>query len=145
MAESTVKEFAESVGRPVERLLEQMSEAGLPHKKADQPVSEQDKQTLLNHLKESHGGKAGEPGKITLKRRTTTKLKAGAGKKTVNIEVRKKRTYVKRPEVDQAAEEAKKKAEEEAKRQAEEDAKRQAEHGNHAYQHKHQQDRYACR
>lgn len=127
MAESTVKEFAESVGRPVERLLEQMSEAGLPHKKADQPVSEQDKQTLLNHLKESHGGKASEPGKITLKRRTTTKLKAGAGKKTVNIEVRKKRTYVKRPEVDQAAEEAKKKAEEEAKLQAEQEAKRQAE------------------
>ncbi len=126
MAESTVKEFAESVGRPVERLLEQMSEAGLPHKKADQPVSEQDKQTLLNHLKESHGGKAAEPGKITLKRRTTTKLKAGAGKKTVNIEVRKKRTYVKRPEVDQAAEEAQKKADEEAKLQAEKEAKRQA-------------------
>ncbi len=126
MAESTVKEFADSVGRPVERLLEQMSEAGLPHKKADQPVSEQDKQTLLDHLKESHGGKAAEPGKITLKRRTTTKLKAGAGKKTVNIEVRKKRTYVKTAEVDQAAEEEKKKAEEEAKLQAEKEAKRQA-------------------
>ena len=136
MAETTVKEFAESVGRPVERLLEQMSEAGLPHKKADQPVSEQDKQTLLNHLKESHGGKAGEPGKITLKRRTQTKLKTGAGKKTVNIEVRKKRTYVKRPEVDQAAEEAKKKAEEEAKLQAEQDAKRQAEAKRKAEQEK---------
>ncbi|WP_028302941.1 translation initiation factor IF-2 [Oceanospirillum maris] len=126
MAETTVKEFAESVGRPVERLLEQMSEAGLTQKKADQPVSEQDKQTLLNHLKESHGGKASEPNKITLKRRTTTKLKAGTGKKTVNIEVRKKRTYEKAPEVDPAAEEAKKKAEENAKRKASDEAKRKA-------------------
>ena len=124
MAETTVKEFAESVGRPVERLLEQMSEAGLPHKRQEENVSEKDKQTLLAFLKKSHGGESAEPGKITLKRRTTSKLKTGAGKKTVNIEVRKKRTYVKRDEAELAEE--KRKAEEDAKRKAAEDAKRKA-------------------
>ncbi|WP_028299601.1 translation initiation factor IF-2 [Oceanospirillum beijerinckii] len=133
MAETTVKEFAESVNRPVDRLLEQMSEAGLPHKRQDEAVSEKDKQTLLAFLKKSHGGDTAEPGKITLKRRTTSKLKTGAGKKTVNIEVRKKRTYVKRNEAELEAEakakadaEAKAKAEAEAKAKAEADARRKA-------------------
>lgn len=127
MAETTVKEFADSVGRPVERLLEQMSEAGLPHKRQDENVSEKDKQTLLTFLKKSHGDNTAETGKITLKRRTTSKLKTGnGGKKTVNIEVRKKRTYVKRNEAEQAEE--KRKAEEAAKRKAdaEAEAKRKA-------------------
>ncbi|MBB1488093.1 translation initiation factor IF-2 [Oceanospirillum sediminis] len=124
MAETTVKEFAESVGRPVERLLEQMSEAGLPHKRQEENVSEKDKQTLLTFLKKSHGGETAEPGKITLKRRTTSKLKTGGGKKTVNIEVRKKRTYVKRNEAELAEE--KRKAEEDAKRKEAEEAKRKA-------------------
>lgn len=126
MAETTVKEFAESVNRPVDRLLEQMSEAGLPHKRQDEAVSEKDKQTLLAFLKKSHGGDTAEPGKITLKRRTTSKLKTGAGKKTVNIEVRKKRTYVKRNEAELEAE-AKAKADAEAKAKAEADAKAKAE------------------
>lgn len=127
MAETTVKEFADSVGRPVDRLLKQMSEAGLPHKRQDEAVSEKDKQSLLTFLKKSHGGETAEPGKITLKRRTTSQLKAGTGKKTVNIEVRKKRTYVKRSETDLAEEEAKRKAEENAKRKADDQAKRKAE------------------
>ena len=98
MAEVTVSQLAEVVGAPVERLLRQMKEAGLSHSSADQAVSDEDKQTLLTFLKRSHGESAEAPRKITLKRKTLSTLKtgSGAGKKTVNIEVRKKRTYVKR-------------------------------------------------
>ena len=103
MAEVTVSELAKSVGATEERLLKQMQEAGLPHTSADAKVSAEEKQVLLNFLKSSHGSAQGEesasPRKITLKRKTTTTLKTGSGtgRKTVNVEVRKKRTYVKRP------------------------------------------------
>ena len=95
MAEVTVKELAEVTGTPVERLLQQMQEAGLPHKAAEQTVSDDEKQRLLAHLKSAHGEGGGEPQKITLKRKTVSKLKV-PGSKTVNVEVRKKRTFVKR-------------------------------------------------
>ncbi|MBY6190455.1 translation initiation factor IF-2 [Microbulbifer agarilyticus] len=106
MAEVTVSELAKSVGATEERLLKQMHEAGLPHTSADAKVSAEEKQVLLNFLKSSHGSSKGEedaaPRKITLKRKTTTTLKTGSGtgRKTVNVEVRKKRTYVKRAESD---------------------------------------------
>jgi translation initiation factor IF-2 len=112
MAEVTVSELAKSVGASVDRLLKQMAEAGLPHTKAEAAVSDTEKQTLLTFLKNSHGEDTEAPKKITLKRKTTTTLKtgSGSGRKTVNVEVRKKRTYVKRdqadePEVDAPAEE----------------------------------------
>jgi len=99
MAEVTVKQLAAAIGQPVERLLTQMNDAGLPHKGADEVVNEQQKLTLLGFLKKSHGEKAeAGPKKITLKRKTTTTLNTGAGKKAVNIEVRKKRTIVKEDE-----------------------------------------------
>src|SRR5690606_1236473 len=90
------------LGAPVERLLKQMQEAGLKHKTADAVVSDEEKQKLLDYLKTSHGEAGGEPKKITLQRKTTTTLKTGSGsaRKTVNVEVRKKRTYVKRDEAD---------------------------------------------
>jgi len=101
MAEVTVRELADVVGTSVDKLLSQMKEAGLPQTAADQQVSDQEKQALLSSLKKSHGGSAGGPKKITLKRKVTTTLKAGqGGKKAVAIEVRKKRTYVKREEVE---------------------------------------------
>ena len=102
MAEVTVSELAKSVGAPVERLLKQMQEAGLKQKTADAVVSDEEKQKLLDFLKTSHGEASGEPKKITLQRKTTTTLKTGSGsaRKTVNVEVRKKRTYVKREEVE---------------------------------------------
>ncbi len=92
MAEVTVTQLAESVGTPVERLLTQMKEAGLAHSAADEIVSDADKKSLLKHLQSSHGAAAdAKPKKkITLKRKTTSTLKS-AGKKTVNVEVRKKR------------------------------------------------------
>ncbi|SDJ89759.1 translation initiation factor IF-2 [Microbulbifer yueqingensis] len=109
MAEVTVSELAKSVGATEDRLLKQMKDAGLPHTSADAMVSDEEKQVLLNFLKSSHGEQeASAPRKITLKRKTTTTLKTGSGtgRKTVNVEVRKKRTYVKRPEAEQAAESA---------------------------------------
>lgn len=107
MAEVKVSELAKSVGTPVERLLKQMQEAGLSHTAEDALVSDEEKQTLLAYLKSSHGEAASEPRKITLKRKTTTTLKTGSGsaRKTVNVEVRKKRTYVKRDPQEQVPEE----------------------------------------
>ncbi|WP_323845279.1 translation initiation factor IF-2 [Microbulbifer magnicolonia] len=107
MAEVTVSELAKSVGATEDRLLKQMKEAGLPHTTADAVVSDEEKQVLLNFLKSSHGEQESAPRKITLKRKTTTTLKTGSGtgRKTVNVEVRKKRTYVKRPQAELEAEE----------------------------------------
>lgn len=100
MAQVTVNQLAEVVGASVDRLLTQMKEAGLPHTEADEAVSDEDKQTLLAYLKKSHGESNEAPKRITLKRKTLSTLKtAGSqGKKTVAVEVRKKRTYVKRDE-----------------------------------------------
>jgi translation initiation factor IF-2 len=98
MAQVTVQQLAEVVGASSERLLTQMKEAGLPHTEAEEAVSDEDKQTLLKYLKRSHGEPTDAPKRITLKRKTLSTLRtSGAqGKKTVNVEVRKKRTYVKR-------------------------------------------------
>ena len=138
MTQVTVKELAKVVDTPVERLLQQMREAGLSHESAEQVVTDSEKQALLAHLKSSHGDKVEEPRKITLQRKTTSTLRV-AGSKTISVEVRKKKTFVKRSpeeleaekqrelEAQQAAAEAERlKAEEEAKRKAEEEAKRQA-------------------
>lgn len=95
MAQVTVSELAKTVGASVDRLLMQMKEAGLPHASEDAPVSDEEKQTLLAYLKGLHGDSAREPKKITLQRKTLSTLKSG-NRKTVNIEVRKKRTYIKR-------------------------------------------------
>ncbi|EKF75358.1 translation initiation factor IF-2 [Alcanivorax hongdengensis A-11-3] len=138
MAETTVKKLADIVGTPVDKLLLQMKDAGLPHGDAGEVVSDEQKQQLLAHLRKSHGAQDTESKKITLKRKSTSTIKTtgAAGKsKTVNVEVRKKRTYVKREVLEaEEREEAERKAaeeaarlEEEAKRQAEEDARRQAE------------------
>jgi translation initiation factor IF-2 len=87
----------------VDRLLKQMGEAGLKHTSPDETVSDEEKQQLLAYLKGLHGDKPREPRKITLRRKTTSTLKTG-GKKTVNVEVRKKRTYVKREDQGEAPE-----------------------------------------
>jgi translation initiation factor IF-2 len=137
MTQVTVKELAQVVNTPVERLLQQMSEAGLPHKSAEQAVTDSEKQALLAHLKSSHGdSKTEEPRKITLQRKTTSTLRV-AGSKTISVEVRKKKTFVKRSaeeieaekqrelaEQRAVAEAARLKAEEEAKRRAAEEAAR---------------------
>lgn len=104
MAETTVKEFAGKVGRDVSRLLEQMSEAGLPHKAENDAVSEEDKQRLLDYLTKSHGGAGarGNRNRITMTRKTRSRIRTGDGRnKTIEVQVRKKRTYVKRGEGDE--------------------------------------------
>src|SRR5690554_5281168 len=98
MAEVTVKQLADDVGAPVDRLLKQIVEAGLKARSENDAVSSDEKQQLLAYLRKTHGEAGAEPNKITLKRKTTTTLKAGKAK-TVNVEVRKRRTYVKRAEL----------------------------------------------
>ncbi|MDA7784647.1 translation initiation factor IF-2 [Pseudomonadales bacterium] len=101
MAEVTVKQLADTVGAPVERLLKQMQEAGLSHQTEGDVVSEEQKQVLLGFLKRGHGETAKPAEKITLKRKSTGTLKSGQGRagRDVTVEVRRKRTYVKRSEL----------------------------------------------
>lgn len=100
MADVTVKQLAQVVGIPVGRLLTQLTEAGLSFTGEDQTVTEEQKRILLNHLKSSTNREARTtPERITLKRKSLSQVKIGHdvhSGKTVNIEVRKKRTYVKR-------------------------------------------------
>ncbi len=103
MSEVTVEQFALTVGIPVDRLLTQLQEAGLVATAPDDKITEDEKLQLLAHLRKSHGRKetlgVSEPQRITLRRKSHSELKlAGAqGRvKTVNVEVRRKRTYVKR-------------------------------------------------
>lgn len=137
MTQVTVKQLADEVKTPVERLLQQMREAGLPHTAAEEHVSDSEKQSLLTHLKSSHKAKVEEPRKITLQRKTTSTLRV-AGSKSISVEVRKKKVFVQRsPEEIEAERQreleerravenaARQKAEEEAKRRAEEEARRQ--------------------
>src|SRR5690606_22544730 len=109
MADVTVEQLAADVGAPVDRLLKQIQDAGLQHKSEKDTVTDAEKQTLLAYLKRSHGDGDAEPQRITLKRKTTTTLKAG-GQRTVNVEVRKKRTFVKRTEVAGESEQEKQQA-----------------------------------
>lgn len=123
MADITVKEFADVVKTNADRLLAQMKEAGLPQTSLTQTISDEQKERLLQHLKKNHG--ADSPKKITLTRKETTTLKTGqGGKKAVAIEVRKKRTYVKRDEPDLELE--KLKAEEAARLEAQAKAEAEA-------------------
>ena len=98
MANVTVTELAESVGTSVDKLLLQLKDAKLTQTRATDAVSDEEKQQLLAFLRTSHGAEGGAVKKITLKRNTHTVLKSGKGGKgkAVAIEVRKKRTYVKR-------------------------------------------------
>jgi len=112
MAEVSVEHFASVVGVPVERLLTQLADAGLPAKSPGDTITEGEKSQLLAHLRKLHGKDedSTEPSKITLRRKTRTELKVQAERgrnrsrlgtkptpaKTVSVEVRRKKTYVKR-------------------------------------------------
>ncbi len=109
MADVTVEQLAKAVGIPAERLLQQMQDAGLEHTTPSSLVTDEEKQKLLSFLKHSHGSSETTGKKITLKRKSlsTLKVSGSSGKsKTVNVEVRKKRTYIKRPIIDQSEAEA---------------------------------------
>jgi translation initiation factor IF-2 len=153
MSEVTVSQLASDVGIPVDRLLKQLSDAGISKQSAEDIITEQEKVDLLNHLRRSHGKKEATGGvrKIALKRKTTTELHqpvsgratartaAARAGKTVSVEVRRKRTVIKPPENDEVrqqellrqAEEAKKaladQAEQRRRVEEESEARRRAE------------------
>jgi len=96
MAQVTVQELAQTVNIKVEHLLQQMQDAGLPHTSATQMVSDAQKQTLLTFLRKNTNNVNATPNKITLKRKTTSTIKVAGSKTAINVEVRKKKTFVKR-------------------------------------------------
>ena len=136
MAKSNVAQFAEELKLPVALLLEQLLAAGVKKKAGDDAITEQDKTRLLDYLREMHGNKE-EKKKITLTRKQTTEIKKAdaTGKaRTIQVEVRKKRTFVKVDKPAEAAPEPVKPAappapiiDEEEVRKREAEAKRQAE------------------
>src|SRR3990167_7125405 len=107
MADVTVKQLAQVVGIPVTRLLTQLQEAGLTISDESQTLNEEQKLTLLNHLKNGQNLASRQPERITLRRKSVSQATGhdAHGGKVVNIEVRKKRVYVKRS-TDEGTEEA---------------------------------------
>ncbi|MBC8673985.1 translation initiation factor IF-2 associated domain-containing protein [Aeromonas hydrophila] len=137
MAEVSVKQLATDIDTPVDRLLQQFVDAGISKSKADDMVSESEKQTLLAHLKKQHGGdEVAAPARMTLQRKTKSTISVqgtGGKNKEVQVEVRKSRTYVRRSALEdeqrqaEAEETARLEAEEKARREAEEKARLDAE------------------
>ncbi|OON64132.1 translation initiation factor IF-2 [Massilia sp. KIM] len=140
MASNNVAQFATELKMPADLLLTQLRSAGVEKSSTSDPLSKDDKDKLLNHLRRTHGaGETGEKKKITVTRKETTEIKqadASGKSRTIQVEVRKKRTFVQRddlvttkpaapaaPVID-AAEQARR--EEEARRQAELIARQEA-------------------
>src|SRR3984893_5651698 len=103
MADVTVAQFAEVLKVPVDRLLQQLDQAGIRVDSAEDRISEDAKHELLTHLRRSHGHDGVQadaaPRKITLRRKSPSELRLASRQgraRTVNVEVRSKRTYVKR-------------------------------------------------
>ncbi|WP_417548873.1 translation initiation factor IF-2 [Methylophaga sp.] len=112
MSDMKVKDLADTVGITPERLVDQLNEAGIKVSKPDDLITEDQKQSLLQFLQQRHGKLANEsdasPKKITLKRKSVSEIKLGGGTsrqagKSVSVEVRKKRTFVKRTDVETVA------------------------------------------
>ncbi|MEK8033926.1 translation initiation factor IF-2 [Ideonella sp. DXS29W] len=135
MAVTTVAQLATELNRPAATLLEQLQSAGVAKKSPDDSLTESDKERLLEHLRSTHGTAGSDRKKITLTRKSTSEIKqadASGKARTIQVEVRKKRVFVKRDDVpgNQAEEEVTPAApvidqaelerrEEEARRQAE--------------------------
>jgi translation initiation factor IF-2 len=109
MAEVTVSQFAEVLKVPVDRLLVQLDQAGIKVSGPNDRISDDAKLELLTHLRRSHGsGDDGDaaPRKITLRRKTQSELKLASAQgraRTVNVEVRRQRTYIKRDVLEEQA------------------------------------------
>src|SRR5512147_2017751 len=101
MAHTTIEQFASELKMPAGALLEQLGKAGVAGKKEGDKLSETDKTKLLDYLRKQHGAAAEPKKKITLTRKQTSEIKAAdsTGKaRTIQVEVRKKRVFVKRDE-----------------------------------------------
>ncbi|MEC4747790.1 translation initiation factor IF-2 [Methylomicrobium sp. Wu6] len=112
MSDQTVRQLAEVVRIPLERLLEQLKEAGLSANTPDDVISEDEKMRLLTHLRKRHGKDEGEsktaPRRVTLERRKVIEIKQasvpGTATKTISVEVRKKKTYINKRDLSETAE-----------------------------------------
>ncbi|MGH8173128.1 MAG: translation initiation factor IF-2 N-terminal domain-containing protein, partial [Rhodanobacteraceae bacterium] len=155
MSDVTIKQLANVLGTPIDKLLLQLAEAGMKFTDPEQVISSTEKVKLLGFLRRTHGKQetpvetSSAPRQITLKRRTVSEItvtpgQRGAVAKTVNVEVRQKRTYVKRSVVEEEAnaqvdpqredairklEESQLKRESEESARADADRKRQEEDG----------------
>jgi len=98
----TVSQLAQRVNTDVDRLIAQLHEAGVKAANAEYVLSDQEKQLLLEHLKSSHGETLGSAEQVTLKRKTVSSVKVGDSR-SVRVDVRAKRTYVKRKPLEAAA------------------------------------------
>ncbi|GMR19575.1 MAG: translation initiation factor IF-2 [Gammaproteobacteria bacterium] len=129
MSQTTIKGFAEQIGITPDKLLKQLTAAGLDQKGADDTLSDDEKMSLLSYLRGGHGAaEDAAQKKITLKRKTTssvTQSTRGGPSRTVQVAVKKKRTYIKRGALQEEAEKAAKEAAE--KEAAEKAAKEAAE------------------
>ncbi|MDE2275147.1 MAG: translation initiation factor IF-2 associated domain-containing protein, partial [Burkholderiales bacterium] len=109
MAVTTVAQFAAQLGRPTTALIEQLQSAGVTKQSPEDALTDADKERLLDFLRNAHGTTAGaERKKITLTRKTSTEIKqadSSGRARTIQVEVRKKRVFVKRDDAPAAAEE----------------------------------------
>ncbi|MEP7100063.1 MAG: translation initiation factor IF-2 N-terminal domain-containing protein, partial [Burkholderiales bacterium] len=109
MATTTVAQLAAELNRSAAALLEQLQSAGVSKASTDDALTESDKERLLDHLRTAHGTvPGGERKKITLTRKSTSEIKQAdsSGKaRTIQVEVRKKRTFIKRDDAAPGAEE----------------------------------------
>ena len=109
MAVTTVAQFATQLNRPTTALLEQLQSAGVTKQSADDPLTENDKERLLDFLRTSHGTlPSAERKKITLVKKSTTEIKqadSSGRARTIQVEVRKKRVFVKRDDLAPGVEE----------------------------------------
>jgi len=112
MADVTVTQFAEVLKVPVAKLLSQLDEAGIKVAGAEDWISEDAKLELLTHLRRTHGqddtSSPGAPRRITLRRKSQSELRLSGAQgrsRTVNVEVRRKRTYIKRDVLEQETQE----------------------------------------
>jgi translation initiation factor IF-2 len=128
MANVTVTQFAEVLKVPVDKLLSQLDEAGIKVQGADDTISDDAKMELLTFLRRSHGQEdtkatVAAPRRITLKRKSQSELKMSGAQgrsRTVSVEVRRKRTYIKRDVLEEQAQ----KEQEELDRQRREEEER---------------------
>ncbi len=131
MAVTTVAQFAAQLGRPTTALIEQLQSAGVTKQSPEDALTEADKERLLDFLRTSHGTVAGaERKKITLTKKTSTEIKqadSSGRARTIQVEVRKKRVFVKRDDASPATEESGPNAEELDLQRREEEASAQAE------------------
>src|SRR4249920_186153 len=106
MAVTTVAQFAAELNRPSAALLEQLQSAGVAKRSPDDKLTDADKERLLEFLRSAHGTTGGERKKITLTRKSTSEIKqadASGKARTIQVEVRKKRVFVKREDAPAAA------------------------------------------